>query len=184
MVLFLTCWLPFHVIFLLLKVHWLSFTELPEWSLCLIQVLVVVYPSLSPCIFAFRCKKLQRELKRMLRKNAAAAKINADLPTNTRKRSSFRPPEFTKMTLKKPNITRHSSLAVSSIPRDMNQNKCSTLWTELATYGLSFFWPWKGKQPQSLRAPINVIFERSNGELLAAKHFFAKEDRIYCSSHL
>ena len=127
MVLFLTCWLPFHVIFLLLKVHWLSFTELPEWSLCLIQVLVVVYPSLSPCIFAFRCKKLQRELKRMLRKNAAAAKINADLPTNTRKRSSFRPPEFTRMTLKKPNITRHSSLAVSSIPRDVLKLRSSSI---------------------------------------------------------
>jgi len=32
---------------------------------CLTYLLVATYPSLSPCVFAFRCKKLQLELQRM-----------------------------------------------------------------------------------------------------------------------
>ena len=59
--------MPFHVTNLLLRVQMITIQDLPQWFICVIHVLVVVYPSLSPCIFAFRCKKLQRELKKMMK---------------------------------------------------------------------------------------------------------------------
>ena len=51
--------------------------DLPQWFICLVHILIVVYPSLSPCIFAFRCKKLQRELKKMVNNER---KFSANLP--------------------------------------------------------------------------------------------------------
>ena len=67
-VLILTCWLPFHVENLLLRLEVLTSPDVPKWLRCLTHVLVAIYPSLSPCLFAFRCKKLQRELRRTLRR--------------------------------------------------------------------------------------------------------------------
>ena len=67
-VLILTCWLPFHVENLLLRLEVLTSPDVPKWLRCLTHILVAIYPSLSPCLFAFRCKKLQRELRRTLRR--------------------------------------------------------------------------------------------------------------------
>ena len=67
-VLILTCWLPFHVENLLLRLNIISTEDLTIWLRCLTHILVAIYPTLSPCLFAFRCKKLQRELRRTLRR--------------------------------------------------------------------------------------------------------------------
>lgn len=69
-VLFLACWLPFHVYNLLFRIQWMSLEDVPSWLIGMIHILVVIYPSLSPCIFAFRCKRLQRELRKMMRKTS------------------------------------------------------------------------------------------------------------------
>ena len=66
-VLILGCWLPFHLENLLLRLQIIQSSDVPKWLRCLTHLLVVIYPSLSPCLFAFRCKKLQRELRRTLR---------------------------------------------------------------------------------------------------------------------
>jgi len=65
-VLILGCWLPFHLENLLLRLQIIQSSDVPKWLRCLTHLLVVIYPSLSPCLFAFRCKKLQRELRRTL----------------------------------------------------------------------------------------------------------------------
>lgn len=57
----------------------MTLDDLPKWSIGLIHIMVVIYPSLSPCIFAFRCKKLQRELRRMMRRTSTNS-ASSDLP--------------------------------------------------------------------------------------------------------
>ena len=68
--LILACWLPFHLENLLLRLQIIQSEDVPKWLRCLTHLLVVIYPSLSPCLFAFRCKKLQRELRRTLRRRS------------------------------------------------------------------------------------------------------------------
>ena len=68
--LILACWLPFHLENLLLRLQIINSEDVPKWLRCLTHLLVVIYPSLSPCLFAFRCKKLQRELRRTLRRRS------------------------------------------------------------------------------------------------------------------
>ena len=64
-VLVLTCWFPFYTSILVLRMGFFNSKNWPQWMKCLTYLLVATYPSLSPCVFAFRCKKLQLELQRM-----------------------------------------------------------------------------------------------------------------------
>ena len=68
MVLILASWLPFHIENLLLRLDLIQSKDVPKVLRCITHILVAIYPSLSPCLFAFRCKKLQRELRRTLRR--------------------------------------------------------------------------------------------------------------------
>ena len=134
-VLFLACWMPFHVTNLLLRVHWITIHDLPPWFLCLIHVLVVVYPSLSPCIFAFRCKKLQRELRKMMGSKTSTAGLPALSPKSSRNT------DFSRFSLPVPPLVRKSGIIVqnqftlhrdttTNIPKsssqDINFKKCSS----------------------------------------------------------
>lgn len=64
-VLVLVCWLPHHISLLLLSTKHTLSAGVPLWTRSVTHVLVVLYPVLSPCVFAYRCKRLQKELKRL-----------------------------------------------------------------------------------------------------------------------
>ena len=91
--------------------------DLPQWFICLVHILVVVYPSLSPCIFAFRCKKLQRELKKMVNNER---KFSANLPDSyylsakpSRNQADYlNRPEFSRFSV--PPVVRKSGIIVQN----------------------------------------------------------------------
>ena len=65
-VLVLVCWLPYFVFTLLLRSQYLPFLEgrCTIWGKGLVYIFMGLYSVLSPGVFAYRCKSLQRELKK------------------------------------------------------------------------------------------------------------------------
>ena len=74
-VLVLTCWFPFYTTLLVLRVGLFNSKTWPNWMKYSTHLLVAVYPSLSPCVFAFRCKKLQKELRKMFHKSTDTLRL-------------------------------------------------------------------------------------------------------------
>ena len=122
MVLFLACWLPFHVSNLLLRVHWMTLQDIPAWAIGLIHILVVIYPSLSPCIFAFRCKRLQRELRRMMRRRNSGG-IHSDLPPRSCRRAKNT--QHLRASIRKFSLRRKTVQKSMNLKRVEEEGKCS-----------------------------------------------------------